>query len=363
MSELLLTGLDGKNPLGFLAALGVLNALSDRVKDGAPEPRLSWRAGGTFQPVISGGPDREALIDVLAQDLASFRDEPAIERLRYRKAGEGALAHDLKPPPSEMVSYLRGLVKDDLRRSLALAACFATDVATDNNGNTKPTALHFTAGQQEFLAMVGELVEGVRPADLEEALFGPWRYERALPVLQWDNASARDYALRASDPSKDKKLGVPGADWLAFRGLPLLRVAPVGDRIVTTGWCSGEWKTRPFRWPIWTAPLSRAVIGAVLSSRKSSRSMRRFFEHGASRSSSEIRHPAETRAAMGGFAPAPRGQAPPGEVTARMFPVRRIRPAEETSGAESVRSFSKALLDLFLDFTGERAQVLRREHP
>ncbi|AGP33429.1 type I-G CRISPR-associated protein, Cas3-extension family [Sorangium cellulosum] len=273
MTELLLTGLDGKNPLAFLAALGVLNALADRTKDGTPEPRLVWRAGGTYQPAIMGGPDRGALLDVLVQDLASFRGEPAIEWLHYRKDGDGAEAHDLKPPPGFFVDYLSRLlgdcpsrgVSDELRRSLAFAAAFATDVAVDNNGNTKPTALHFTAGQQEFLTMVSELIQGVRVEDLEEALFGPWRYERPLPVLQWDNTSARDYALRASDPSKDKKLGVPGADWLAFRGLPFIRVAPVGDRIVTTG-CSGEWKTGTFRWPIWTVPLSRPVIGSVLTS-------------------------------------------------------------------------------------------------
>jgi len=113
--------------------------------------------------------------------------------------------------------------------------------------------------------MVDELIAGVTPADLEEALFGPWRYERSLPVLGWDNAQARDYALRASDPSKDKKLGVPGADWLAFRGLPFLRVAPVGDRVETTG-CQGGWKTGTFRWPLWTTAIPRAVVGSLLVS-------------------------------------------------------------------------------------------------
>lgn len=281
MSEVVLTGLDGKNPLAFFAALGVLNAVADAerlavrslrsrlaVAGGvlaSAEPRLVWRAGGSYQPVIVGGPDRAGLVDLLVQDLASFRDEPAIERLRYKKGGEGAMAHDLKPLPAMFTGYLRALVQEEKWRSLSFAAAFATDVAVDNNDNAKPTALHFTAGQQEFLAMVRELVEGVTPPDIEEALFGPWRYERSLPVLQWDNASARDYALRASDPSKDKKLGVPGADWLAFRGLPFFRVAPDGDRIATTG-CHGGWKTGAFRWPIWEVPLTRRVIAALLTS-------------------------------------------------------------------------------------------------
>jgi hypothetical protein len=265
VTELLLTALDGKSPLCFLASLGVLAALADATQEGQPEPKLVWRAGGTYRPAIVDGPGREALIDVLIQDLASFCDERAIEGLHYRKGGDGPMAHDLKPPKGKFAEYLGELVKAGSPRSLSFAAAFATDVAVDNNGNTKPTALHFTAGQQEFLAMVSELVEGVRAEDLEEALYGPWRYERPLPILQWDNAAARDYALRASDPSKDKKLGVPGADWLAFRGLPFLRVAPSGDRILTTG-CRGEWKTGAFRWPLWKDPLPRSVIDALLGS-------------------------------------------------------------------------------------------------
>jgi hypothetical protein len=264
MTELLLTGLDGKNPLGFLAALGALDAIDDGVNDNALAPKLAWRAAGTFRPMLVDGPDRETLLDLLVADLQSFAAEPALE-LRYRKRGEGSEAHDLKPPPEEFVKYLRALVASDAKRSLAFAAALATDVAVDNNGSTKPTALHFTAGQQEFLAMVDALRKGVTRDDLCEALFGPWRYARALPVLQWDNSQARDYALRAGDPSKEKKTGVPGADWLAFRGLPFIRVAPIRDRIATTG-CRGGWKTGFFRWPIWTGALTRPVVSSLLTS-------------------------------------------------------------------------------------------------
>lgn len=270
MSELVLSGLDGKNPLGFLAALGALGALSERVKGGQPAPRLLWRLQGTYRPVLLGGPEREGLLDVLEQDVHTFREEPAILGLRYEKS-DGKPAHDLKPPPGFYARYLAGLVGGAARslaavsRSASFAAAFGTDVACDNNGNTKPTALHFTAGQQELLTMVSELTEGVTRDDLAEALFGPWRYERPLPVLGWDNTMSRDYALRASDPSKEKKLGVPGADWLAFRGLPFVRVAPVGDSIETTG-CTGGWKTGRFRWPLWGVPLSAPVIAALLVS-------------------------------------------------------------------------------------------------
>jgi hypothetical protein len=264
MSELVLTGLEGRNPLGFLAALGTLNVVADAIQPGHAKPMLRWTSMGTYRPVLVGAPDREALLDLLVSDTASFKGEPALQ-LRYTKGDDGPEAHDLKPPPGEYVRYLRSLVASGGERSLAFAGSFATDVAVDNNGNTKPTALHFTAGQQEFLAMVDELREGVTREDFREALFGPWRYARALPVLQWDNSQARDYALRAGDPSKEKKQGIPGADWLAFRGLTFLRVAPIGDRIATTG-CRGGWKTGLFRWPMWTAALPREVVASLVTS-------------------------------------------------------------------------------------------------
>jgi hypothetical protein len=102
--------------------------------------------------VLVDGRERDALLDVLVRDAASFANEPAIEELRYQKA-DGKDAHDLKPKPERFARYLEVLVERGSPRSLAFAASFATDVAVDNNGNTKPTALHFTAGQQELLGM------------------------------------------------------------------------------------------------------------------------------------------------------------------------------------------------------------------
>ena len=269
MSELTLTGLDGRNPIAFLAALGVLNALADRAEPRA-EPKLAWKLTGTYRPTIVGGPSRDELVAFLCEDLAAFREEPALVEL-WSPSEEGlSQEDDLKPEPERFRKYLLALVRRGSPRSLSFAASFATDAAKDNKGNTKPTALHFTAGQQVFLGMLRELLEGVSSEDIKEALFGPWRYARPLPVLQWDNASARDYALRASDPSKDKKLGVPGADWLAFRGLPFVRVAPRADRVhgprIQTVGCRGEWKTGSFRWPIWSPPLRRATIGSLVTS-------------------------------------------------------------------------------------------------
>ena len=117
--------------------------------------------------------------------------------------------------------------------------------------------------QQQFLEMVAQLRDAVTREDFREAVFGPWRYVRALPVLGWDSSATRLYALRADDPSKAEKRGVPGADWLAFRGLSFIRVAAVGSQVMTTG-CSGGWKTGAFRWPLWETALARESIAVAL---------------------------------------------------------------------------------------------------
>lgn len=272
--ELVLEGLDGSNPLGFLAALGVLRVLSENAAEGAP-PRLAWRNEGLWRPVMVTELSGDKLARTLATDLETWRGAGVLQ-LRYPKQ-EGAekLAHDLKSKPYRWREYLQSLLEatDEFRdRSLRYAAAFGSETATDNNGNVKPTALHFTAGQQEFLAMVEQLIEGgkglpgVGSADLEEALWGPWKYERQLPVLGWDATASRDYALRATDPSSDKKTGVPGADWLAFRGLASLPVAPQGRRLVTPG-CYGGWKDGHFQWPLWTValslPVAQSLVGRV----------------------------------------------------------------------------------------------------
>lgn len=258
MPELTLPGLDGSNPLAFLAAVGVLEAVSGR-----DEALLRWCYEAGWRPVlVSSCASAEELVTQLNEDRQLCLGDPAL-RLVY----DGK--RDLKPPPPVFARYLQELVDASTmkqRRSVDWAAAFGTDVAVDNNGNTKPTALHFTAGQQQFLLMVNQLVEGVTADDIHEALFGQWRYARPLPVMGWDATSSRDYALRATDPSTDKKFGVPGADWLAVRGVGFLPTAPSGKRVFTTC-CTGGWKDGRFIWPLWTSPLGRATVRSLLAQR------------------------------------------------------------------------------------------------
>jgi hypothetical protein len=153
----------------------------------------------------------------------------------------------------------------ELRRALDTAAAYGNEFVQDNNGNTKPTAFHFTAGQQQFMKAVSDLQAGVTAADLSEALVGPWRRESTLPNMSWDATNARLYALRATNPSGDKKTTVAGADWLAFVGLGALPSFPSGNRLLTTG-IKGGWKDSAFGWVVWTRPATYRVVGSLLRS-------------------------------------------------------------------------------------------------
>ncbi len=255
MKSVQLNGLDGANPLAFLAALGVLIALTDQ----GEEVTLHWADDGVWRPVITGAGELDRVIEILDTDRISCQNEPALELAYDAK-------RDLKPPPAVFRAFLTELVgrcQPSQRRSVDWALAFGSDVIKDNSGNTKPTALHFTAGQQQFLEMVQGLLAGIGTTDLREALSGPWLRAASLPVLGWDATTSRDYALRARNPSSERKLGVPGADWLGLRGLALLPAVPVGRRLETTG-CGGTWKAGWFQWPLWVTPVPRSVVASLL---------------------------------------------------------------------------------------------------
>lgn len=275
-------GLDGGNPLGFLAALGALSVLDVQRPAGAPRPCLSWSLSGHWQPTYRGVQDVDVIARAVIDDKARWADDPAL-LLAYDEDGVlvdprhvDKCTRDLKPPPRSMRAYLSSVADyasaactdtyPRYRRTAAMAGAYGSELVQDNNGNTKPTALHFTAGQQRFLDAIARLHEAVTYDHVCEALLGPWSGRSSLPSMSWDSTVSRNYALRAGDPSKEKRGSNPGAEWLAFIGLSFTMSVPNGQRLMTTG-VSGGWKDGSFTWPLWRAPVSTSVIPAILSLR------------------------------------------------------------------------------------------------
>ncbi len=263
-----LTGLDGSNPLAFLAALGAMVALdSEARRRGAPRPRLSWSRMGAWRPVLHTSLALAEAIECIHADRQDHSKDPA---LNFSYEQKGSAKHDVKPPPEKLHDQLKtwcarvDSASDPMAASLAWFRGFVAEGVVDNNGAAKPTPLHFTAGQQQFLGMALELMAKTTAADIENALRGPWAYASKLPVMGWDATETRDYALRATNPSSDKKLGNPGADWMALRALVLFGTAREGARQQAPG-TRGGWKSGSFSWPIWREPIEVEEVRALLA--------------------------------------------------------------------------------------------------
>jgi len=269
MNDHPLKGLNAENPLGFLAALGLLRVLDDNARRSSLErPRLAFADAGNPVARIVTPLDRAGVCAAILDDARLMSDDPVL-RLAYDDDGNEVAAdgkdatRDLKPPPRLARKSLLSASRLP-RRSADMAAGLFSDVVQDNNGNTKPTALHFTAGNQLFLEMVDSLRSGLDRGHINEALDGPWQSACKLPSLSWDSTAARQYALRASDPAKQKRGSVAAANWLGAVGLTLLPVVARGTALRTTG-VTGGWKNGSFTWPLWETPAALATVRSLLS--------------------------------------------------------------------------------------------------
>lgn len=262
MSRIQLAGVDGSNPLGFLAALGLLRLV--------PGAKLGFSDDGSFQAFVDGLDDSEFdLATFIWADAMAAADRSASWRFSYTKAatkkqGPQEVA-DLKPPPSDFKRFLSTCVVAWLsgnEDAAGYAAAYGTDVVVDGKGNTKPTAFHFTAAQQTFLGAVEGIRSSVTQEWVKKSLF-EGHAERPGSNLRWDPGSERNWALMANNPSGDGTRVDAPLEWLAFRGLPLLPTFPYGKRIITTG-VVGRGDDMAFTWPLWTVPASRNTVRSVL---------------------------------------------------------------------------------------------------
>ncbi len=259
MKGITLTGLNGANPLGFLAALGVLSALHDL--DGRVQ--VSWRADTEWHPVLHTPEDldEDGLVGQIAaalagQSVGAFEvpsgvvDKPVADNLTVSGTAFREFAS------SQTTS-----------RGLDFASAFACDALVDENGRVLDTAFRTMsgAGHQHFLKSMRDLAVGTTPAHIREALFGPWQYDDDPPIMRWDPSDDRRYALRWREPSGDPIRTVRGANRLAIEGLRFFPAMPLGRRLETTGIIGSRASDTYFTWPIWTCAIGAPVIRSLLA--------------------------------------------------------------------------------------------------
>lgn len=252
-----LTGLEGTNPLGFLAALGVQVAFANENE----QPLLWWSEDITPHAVVNEKFTIDRIANQALQAFAYWRKSVA---LNPRRADGSKIpkADELKLKLEDIRSYVNQARQCD--RSGDLAMAMVAEGSLDKKGVAKPSDLYFMAGQQKFLGMARKILTDTLSEDIGTALLGPWDYKSKLPSLGWDVVDDRVYALRANDPGPENKPSNPGAEALALLGLSMHPVFANRDRTLTQG-CSGSWKSGYYSWPIWGKPASPHVVKSLLA--------------------------------------------------------------------------------------------------
>ena len=260
MTVLTLPALDGRTPLGFLAALGLTRLLSVHTDD---SPRLSW----STQDYTAQLHTTRDSIDAVVADLQNIVDSiphdgvlpgvpenfpppgEAPDRLRLTPGALKALASELAPEPdTEVDAWLGSLV---------------TDLSLDDKSRSDISMMAAPSGKQSMRTMLQKPLKLVRedPGCLTEALLG-WRRRPGVSGEYLDHRVLFDAADSAVGKSEER--GVPGATWLALMSYPLLRTTALGTEPTTTGWHRRRRQTAVFVYPLWTAPLDRHAVTGLL---------------------------------------------------------------------------------------------------
>lgn len=257
--ELVLSGINGSNPLGFLAALGTTLTM----RKSYPDIRLSWRIeGGTWQPVVHGCTTEK---EEFTQDLFSALKGASLEPFEIERKLPFAvdlLVTNLKD------AQTRATLQD--RRLVDFLAAFGTEVYSAkevfNDTLLRMVRSGDSAGQG-LLAYAATIRRSVDAAALRRTLFEAWSYQDDGPLLRWDPVDDQRYALVWDSPEDKKKKQIKsmlGAHALALESLVLFPVIPTSKTIVTTGFHrSGRHEF--FTWPIWPCPVSLDVVRSLLS--------------------------------------------------------------------------------------------------
>ena len=264
MTRMVFKGFNGSNPLGFMASVGLLRLLSAQ----GNLARLWFTEDGAFQACIECNPALDDIPGIVAKD-AEDAAGPQPWRLVYEKQEKKGIkvVADLKAPPEQFSKYLVSAIDEWLagqpERS-HYAAAYGTDVARDGKGNTKPTAFHFTAANQQFLGAVEE-TRGIITREWVEESFDD-RNGKIKPGmnLRWDPDAERSRALMGVNPIDDGTSVNAPLEWLAFRGLPAFPCVPVGDRIVTCGVTGRRQDELRFHWPLWSRGAGYATVRSLL---------------------------------------------------------------------------------------------------
>lgn len=277
-SQCELIGIDGANPLGFLAALGAFRSMSYSVQD----LTLHWaKSAGAWRPVLASRYqtlDQDFILSELSQWLPAPPQLPLLQELGPNLTISGERFRELavqvvetchqSTSPSALISN---------RIAADFLAAFGCDLMTsdgDPNSLIEDTALRTMsgAGHQHFVAFMGRIIDITDTCHIRNTLFAHWRYqdEGQGAYMRWDPIDDRRHALRWNKPEKDPARTMRGANRLAIEALPLFTTAievhgrTKVEKLGTTGFVNLRRTEAFWTWPIWITPISLKTCQSLL---------------------------------------------------------------------------------------------------
>jgi hypothetical protein len=280
---LLVRGIDGTTPLGFLAALGLLQVIEDSTGAEQQAPRLYWKQLDAWRPIVHGAGSLESVAQLIFEDRTRWAGSPILgfRYVKQEKQGPKAVG-GLKAPLAVVRAWARSRRDQEDEASLAYgAALFCQDV-TEPNKKPATEEEHRAVGipvdteiameitvERSFLDLTSrnaqflEQVEIIRDyLTLERILraveTGEGDYD-APRTLDWDPASDTPGAIYTGF----RRGYLPVHEWLGFRALRLFPIAGSGAKVRMTA-CVGRRLDGEFIWPLWERPATIDAIRALL---------------------------------------------------------------------------------------------------
>ena len=225
--QLVLTGIDGSKPLGFLAALGVFRTLG-KLTNGSGY-KFSWtQTCGAWRPAIFSSDDtsmsEDWLLDALLEHLENEADQFAALRLA-----------ELDGPRRRMFHKIADASDAKHRDDADWLSCNGSDARTENEISQLQTSR-----KDYHPKSVRRLVSETTRSHLQRSLFEQWDYSDPIAGISLhvepreDRRHAYQWNTPSGDPTAKTGGGMIGANRLALEAWPLFQSLPAaGDRLAT----------------------------------------------------------------------------------------------------------------------------------
>lgn len=283
----LLGGIDGGTPLGFLAALGLLRIWVERQggdSEAGSDPRLSWRQLDAWRPSFHGPTSLDEIAVAVHEDAGMWAQAPLLQfrYVKLEKKGPKTVG-GLKAPVAVLRAWLieRRKLRDEA--SLAYAAALMCESTTEEIANpatleqqqeagiavsqdvrldqsTERTFFDFTARNAQFIEQLEHIRAHLDPNIIRAALERGESDPNTPRSMDWDPAADTPGAIYTGY----RRGFLPAHEWLAFRGLVHFPITGQGTRVRNTA-CSGRRLDGELCWPLWSVPAGLDAVRSLVA--------------------------------------------------------------------------------------------------